>query len=122
MTTWDEAAEELAGTLRDAIDALEDGGVSADDDTPEARLLVGLRHAIEQWDASAPHCPDGHRMTLRSRFRLDHEPGDSPRDTELLARFEAGGLELGADAVLWYCARCNYAHVDFAYPDDEAKP
>jgi len=52
--TWDEAAEDLAGSVRDAIAALLDAGVSADDGSPEARLLADLRAAMAAWDDARP--------------------------------------------------------------------
>jgi len=61
-------------------------------------------------------------MVVRDRFRFDHEPGDTPRDSFLLARFAEAGVELGAEVTLYYCAACDYAQAAFAYPDpgDEA--
>lgn len=70
-----------------------------------------------------PRCKRGHPMHVRARFRLDDEPTDTPHITEQLAGLRADleraglELELGADVTLWYCAPCDYAQADFAYPD-----
>jgi hypothetical protein len=67
-----------------------------------------------------PSCPSGHVMRVKSRFRFDHEPGDSPRDTQSLVEFQAMGIELGADVTLWYCDECDFASADFDYAKAEA--
>jgi hypothetical protein len=68
---------------------------------------------------STPTCRNGHPMTVRARFRLDDEATDTPHITEQLAALkrEVPGLELGADVTLYYCAVCDYAQAEFAYPD-----
>jgi FeoA domain len=60
-------------------------------------------------------CQQGHEMAVRERFRFDHEPGDSPRDTESLRRFDAMGIELGAEVTVWYCEPCDFARATFDY-------
>jgi hypothetical protein len=66
----------------------------------------------------APNCEKcGAPMVVLSRFKFDHEPTDSDRDKESLRMFKAMGVELGADVTLWYCAPCDFAQADFAYPD-----
>jgi hypothetical protein len=62
-------------------------------------------------------CEKGHAMTIKSRFRFDHEPGDSAHDALMLEKFSAMGIELGAEVTLWYCATCDFAQADFTYPD-----
>jgi hypothetical protein len=59
-------------------------------------------------------------MRVKSRFRFDYEPRDTPRDTERLRLFEAMGIELGADVTLWYCERCDFASAEFAYAEKAA--
>ena len=58
-------------------------------------------------------------MKVLSRFKFDHEEGDSPRDAALIEKFKRGGVELGADVTLWYCEPCDFARGDFAYPERE---
>jgi hypothetical protein len=48
-------------------------------------------------------------MLLTSRFRFDHEPGDTARNTMMLERFKAAGLELGAEVTVYECRICNTA-------------
>jgi hypothetical protein len=57
-------------------------------------------------------------MTITNRFRFDHEPGDSARDTLRLAQFAAMGIKLGADVTVWYCAACDVAEADFKHPEN----
>jgi hypothetical protein len=61
----------------------------------------------------------GAQMRVHSRFRFDHEPGDSEQDAESLRYFEKMGLELGADVTLWNCARCDIGVAEFDYGDSE---
>ena len=58
-------------------------------------------------------CPAGHEMVVTSRWKFDHEPTDSPRDTESLHVFEAMGIELGAEVTNWYCKTCDMLIADF---------
>jgi hypothetical protein len=60
-------------------------------------------------------CKAGHEMVVRERFRFDHEPGDTPRDTESLRMFKAMGVELGTEVTLWYCEACDFALAEFEY-------
>jgi hypothetical protein len=62
-------------------------------------------------------CEAGHEMVVDSTFKLDHEKTDSPRDTANLRWLEEQGIELGAEGTLWYCEECDFAHVDFVYPE-----
>lgn len=61
-------------------------------------------------------CPAGH-ATVESRFRFDHEEGDSERDRRGLERLEMMGVELGAEVVLWRCDVCGWALAEFDYGD-----
>lgn len=65
-----------------------------------------------------PTCPAGHEMRVDSRFRFDHEEGDTPRDAESLRLFERMGIELGAAVTVYYCDACDFAQATFVY--DEA--
>lgn len=62
-------------------------------------------------------CEKGHAMFVRDRFKFDHEPGDTPRNTEMLNLFSSMGLQLGAEVTLWYCQECDYAQAEFDYED-----
>lgn len=64
-------------------------------------------------------CPRCHaEMIIAERFKLDHEPGDSERDTESLLLFEAMGIELGAEVTSYRCPKCGRVIALFGYPDD----
>jgi hypothetical protein len=52
-------------------------------------------------------------MRLASRFRFDHEPGDSPAETAALERFRAMGLHLGDDVTVWRCDACDVTEAVF---------
>jgi hypothetical protein len=52
MTTWDDAADELARTLRVAIAELDEGDYP--EGSPEWKLLRDLRAAVDEWDRSRP--------------------------------------------------------------------
>lgn len=67
-------------------------------------------------------CAKGHSMTIASRFRFDHEAGDSLHDTVRLERFRAMGLELGADVVVWQCPTCDCVEAIFTDPAKEPAP
>jgi hypothetical protein len=65
-----------------------------------------------------PRCAKCERpMVLTARFRFDHEPDDSPWIADQLTRFEAAGLQLGAETSVFRCRPCDRAMVTFHYPD-----
>jgi hypothetical protein len=61
-------------------------------------------------------CPRGHPMSVEATFRLDHEPGDSPRTTALIEALQARGVELGAAVSTHYCGECDLLLGAFDYP------
>jgi hypothetical protein len=63
-------------------------------------------------------CEKGHAMFVRDKFTFDHEPNDTPRNTELLTAFAQAGIQLGAEVTLWYCAECDYAQAEFDYGEE----
>ena len=56
-----------------------------------------------------PACPVCHApmRTTGEQIRFDHEPGDSPRDTETLNHLAAMGVQLGATVTMYGCGRCG---------------
>ncbi|MCI0548861.1 MAG: hypothetical protein L0027_16460 [Candidatus Rokubacteria bacterium] len=73
-------------------------------------------------DPVAPSCPQGHVMIVRSRFRFDHEPGDTPEDRAGLERLRALEIALGAEVTLWRCLECGVADARFQYPQKASAP
>lgn len=63
-------------------------------------------------------CPRNHAMIVLTKFRFDHEPGDTARDHASLEWFKARGIELGAMVTVWYCEPCDLADATFDYSDD----
>jgi len=58
-------------------------------------------------------------MTMGSTFRFDHEPGDTPRDTESLNYLRSRGVKLGAHVTLWHCPACGTRDAIFTYPSEK---
>ena len=54
-------------------------------------------------------------MRMGEQLRFDHEPGDTPHETESLRMFAAMGVELGALVTVWHCDLCDYTAADFDY-------
>lgn len=57
-------------------------------------------------------------MVVAGRFKFDHEPGDTERDTESLRLFEAIGIELGAQVTSYRCPKCGSVTALFDHGDN----
>lgn len=74
-----------------------------------------------------PVCKCGRPTRLEDRFKLDHQPTDSPGVTiqlvQLHADLETTGVDAwGAVVTLYYCEPCDAAEAVFDYPDQEVTP